>query len=978
MNRFKPNKLFIRIILVFILFGIIFWFAESIYQIFYFKEDLKFMLFHEPLSVMDSLILDIPRHSMFFRVSFMVVCLAGGTLVAWLLNRYNERDAALRKSEKTHREAMAAVNDGIFEYSIVDDYATLSPLCYRILGYEPDEFPVTRAVWESMLHPDDRNKTIHIIQRYLSSGKPFMMDYRLKAKNGEWIWLLSRGHVVEWDDYGNPLRISGTLTDINIRKKAQQRLQEYTERLEEAERTAHLGHWELDYKTNKWTWSNEVFNIIGENQPPISQLHRLIPFRHIHPADRKEVENAFRTSLKHKTAYDCNHRLLLKNGTVKYVHEHGHHIYSADGTPLRSFGTVQDITVFRKTEEALFDSEKRYRALFEGAGEGILVVEKETGKVKHANSAMCSMLGYAIYEIMNLKLEDIHPTKKLKKASTWFNVAPRETLFITESPCVCKNGTEIITEVNASSIELDGKPCAVGFFTDITEQRKIENERRIFEFAVDRSGIQIFICNPDGTYHYANEAACSQLGYSREEFQTIEIKDIDRSFHKVPFSKLWVELKKQGSLRAESEQIRKDESTFPVEYTADYLEIDDKEYACLYVQDITRRKRFEEALVQAKEEAEKSDRLKSSFLANMSHEIRTPMNGIIGFAELLQKPETPQDKRDEFAKVIAECGHNLLRILNDILDISKIEAGEVNIVKNEFSLNLMMVELYHFFEPTAEKNHDVRFEMRKTLRDDEAIIYTDESRLRQILTNLISNALKFTHKGSVEFGYYVKNEEIEFYVKDTGIGISSENHATIFEPFRQAEETLSKKYRGTGLGLAIVKNLVELLDGKLTLESTEGQGSHFKFTMPFKKSKTQPTPEATAVNKHTDFNWHDKKFLIVEDDEINYMLLKKLLESTNAELIHTENGHDAIELSKKPDLDLVLMDVRLPDITGWEATAAIKAFREDLPIIVQTANAMAEDKHKSFEAGCDGFVTKPISREDLLSTINALLKQKKS
>ncbi len=976
----KANKTIIKVTGIFFAFGLLFWLADTVYQIFYFSEDLNFMFSHEPLSILDSLIWAIPRNSMFYRFSFMAICIVGGILVGWLLKQSHERDDALRHSEKNLREAINAVNDGIFNYLIPTDTSILSPQCYTMLGYEPDEFPVTMDVWINMLHPADRERTLASMNSCIEAGEPFSLEFRLKTKNNCWLWILCRGHVVEWDKAGKPMRITGTNTNIDNRVKTQQRLKEYTERLEEAEKTAHLGHWEYDHIQTAWTWSNQVYNIIQFKDAVFTPTQKA-PLQYIHPDDRARVEAEFLKSLQNKTSFNYMHRLLLKDGSIKYVHERGIHIYDSSNKPVRSFGTILDITETRRVEEALYDSERRYRALFEGAGEGILVIDRENGKIKHANNAICQMLNYSPEEILRISLKDIHPEDSFELDSQWFRMAPGEKIIFSEARCKRKDGIIIPAEINASAIELDGRKCVVGFFSDLTESRKIETERNMLKFAVDNSAIEIFICNPDGTCHYANTAAVNRLGCPREELKNTPILFINNNDTKRQESVavIWENLKEIKTIRGESVQTHSATGdSFPIEYTVDYLSIGTTEYACVYIQDITERKRFEDAMVSAKLKAEKSDKLKSIFLANMSHEIRTPMNGILGFAELIQRKDLATEKRTEYAKIITECGNNLLQIINDILDISKIEAGECKIIKTDFSLNKMMEELYTFFEPLIAQNSEnsVAFEMRKSLRDDESIIHSDENRLRQILTNLLSNSMKFTSRGFINFGYFEKGNEIEFFVKDSGIGIPSDKQTSIFEAFRQGEETLSKKYRGTGLGLAIVKNFVKLLNGTIRVESEPGQGSCFTFTIPLERPVHESLKEfRTSIMKTTIFNWLDKKILIVEDDRINFMLLHKLLEPTGATILHAATAQESVDISlSTPDLDIVLMDIRLPDFSGWEASQIIKKEKPDLPIIVQTANAMTEDREKTFKCGCDGYVTKPISKSVLFNTIESFMK----
>jgi CheY-like chemotaxis protein len=265
--------------------------------------------------------------------------------------------------------------------------------------------------------------------------------------------------------------------------------------------------------------------------------------------------------------------------------------------------------------------------------------------------------------------------------------------------------------------------------------------------------------------------------------------------------------------------------------------------------------------------------------------------------------------------------------------------------------------------------------MHKSLRDDEAVIYSDRRYLNQILTNLLSNAIKFTHKGGIMIGYNAKRNGIEFFVKDSGEGIAPEMLDKIFEPFRQGEEILSRKYHGSGLGLAIAKSYAELLGGYMWVESEPGTGTTFYFTLPYSRNSSLKLKTSKAPDK-SDYNWKGKKILVVEDSRISYMLLENLLEETGAEVFRAESAGESIDMVKTiENLDLVLMDVRLPDFTGWEASKIIKKDRPELPIIVQTANASADDKIKTFQAGCDAYLTKPIIKKIFYETIAKTLSQ---
>ena len=395
------------------------------------------------------------------------------------------------------------------------------------------------------------------------------------------------------------------------------------------------------------------------------------------------------------------------------------------------------------------------------------------------------------------------------------------------------------------------------------------------------------------------------------------------------------------------------------------------------VQDITERKRIEEELKQAKEKAEGSDRLKSAFLANMSHEIRTPMNGILGFASLLKEPNLSGDEQQEYIAIIEKSGARMLNIINDIVDISKIESGLLEVHLTDININDKIEYIYNLFKPEAEsKRLDLIF--NNNFSDHEAIIETDEVKLFSIISNLVKNAIKYTDFGSIEFGYQLspsisdKGQNIlAFYIKDTGKGISPERHDAIFERFIQADIEDIEARQGAGLGLSIAKAYVEILGGRIWVESEEKKGSTFYVTIPYcAKSNKRVVIEnsITSVNKENHFNpvASDLKILIVDDDETSELFLDILVEKISKNVFRAQTGNDAINICRNnPDIELIFMDIKMPDMNGYEATRQIREFNQDVIIIAQTAYALIGDREKAIKAGCNDYIAKPIDREKL-------------
>ncbi|MCF8309503.1 MAG: response regulator, partial [Bacteroidales bacterium] len=372
-----------------------------------------------------------------------------------------------------------------------------------------------------------------------------------------------------------------------------------------------------------------------------------------------------------------------------------------------------------------------------------------------------------------------------------------------------------------------------------------------------------------------------------------------------------------------------------------------------------------------KEEAEESDRLKTAFLANMNHEIRTPMNGILGFTELLKDSELTINEQQHHIQMIEKSGNRMLNTVNDLIDISKIEAGQVQVTRVSTNVNQQLDDLFRFFEPEAEAK-GLAYTLHKGLPDREALILTDSHKLDSILTNLIKNAIKFTTSGRIDIGYEKNNNMLAFYVEDTGIGIPEDRQQAVFNRFVQADISDKKAFQGSGLGLSITKVYVELLGGEMSIESQENQGSRFSFTLPYQvpqESDHESPQEGITLNTQKENN-QKLKILIVEDDEAGALYLSELFKNNNRKFFYAVTGSEALETARNhPDLDLILMDIKIPEMDGYEVTRKIREFNEEVVIIAQTAYAMKGDREKSLKAGCDDYLPKPIKKEEVQQVI---------
>ena len=385
---------------------------------------------------------------------------------------------------------------------------------------------------------------------------------------------------------------------------------------------------------------------------------------------------------------------------------------------------------------------------------------------------------------------------------------------------------------------------------------------------------------------------------------------------------------------------------------------------------LERIKKINSELEKAKERAEESDRLKTAFLSNLSHEIRTPMNGILGFADLLSSEDLEAEDQQSYVSIIQQSGERMLSLINDLIDISHIETGQIKISKKEVNINQLLTRVFAFFKPLAEQS-GLEFTLEKGLQEKDSFLLTDPTRVEQVLTNLLGNAIKFTKQGEISFGYKQTQNQLRFWIKDTGRGIPPDMTEAVFERFRQVDDSTYREEEGSGLGLAISKSIVELLGGEIGVISEIGSGSEFYFTLPMDLLANpslgiQPQPKKDGLD--------ELKILIAEDDDISFLFLKNLFSGEKFEVVRAHNGKEAVEsFQRHTDTDVVLMDLKMPIMNGLEATRRIRALDNQIPIIAQTAYVSDQDREKAKEAGCNETVSKPIKKELLMSALTRSL-----
>ncbi len=582
-----------------------------------------------------------------------------------------------------------------------------------------------------------------------------------------------------------------------------------------------------------------------------------------------------------------------------------------------------------------------------------------------------------------IKVQDyIHPEDRPVFAKAYRDLMRKNAEYDIESRVLLPDGRiKYIRTIGMMQCDAKGKPVrAIGIAQDISKLKNLEvtvqkSVRSMATLMGNLPGVAYRCKNdPDWTMEFMSQGVVNLTGYKPEAllnnaetaFNDL-IVDEDREY-------VWSEIQKalkEKKYFQVAYRIKTKQGAIKWVWEKGVGLYKGKHVVALegFITDITELKQAEDALLKAKLMAEESDRLKSAFLANMSHEIRTPMNSIVGFLDLLKEPELNGSEKLEYIGIVNKSSQRLLNTINDIIEASKIEAGHVELFPEVVNTEEVLQYHHEIFEKQAiEKG--ITLHLKNHMKGEDAMVETDKNKLESILGNLLNNAIKFTSKGGVEFGNSLEGGNLLFYVKDTGMGIPAERQEAVFERFVQADLNMTRPYEGSGLGLSIAREYARMLKGKIWLESEPGKGSTFFFSIPYQSVEKPQEPSEKSVADVDDFK-PGSKILIAEDDDMGYQYYEIILDYKEISLLRTTNGADTVNMLKEqPDISLVLMDIKMPGMNGIEATREIRKFDKNIPIIAQTAHAMAGDREKLIEAGCNDYISKPVDRKKLLKMIN--------
>ena len=646
-----------------------------------------------------------------------------------------------------------------------------------------------------------------------------------------------------------------------------------------------------------------------------------------------------------------------------------------------------------KTDERIFDF------IQESSLDGLWYWDLENPENEWMNPKFWSVLGY-------------NPDEMPHKSSAWQNIINQDDFKIAienftehcENPnhpydqivrYTHKNGSIVWIHCRGMAIrDKNGIPIRMlGVHHDISEiikkeqefvqtKNRLEKKEELYRTTFEDAAVGIAHVDLNGCFINVNNKYCNITGYSKEELYKMNISDITYP-EDLLIEQEYIDQvlsNKVADYTFEKRLIHKDGHTIWIILFSNVIRDENNQirFAVATISDITEQKTLKDEIIKAKKKAEQSNKLKTAFLQNMSHEIRTPLNSIIGFSEMITSPKITDEKRQLCTDIIVKSGFQLLTIVNDILTISAIDTGQEELNKENICINSLILDIEAVFKQQLE-GKKVKIKAIKPLPNADAEILTDKTKLTQILTNFLSNAIKFTPVGEIEFGYTLNNAELEFFVKDNGIGIHKSKHGIIFERFVQADESIVVDYGGTGLGLSICKGFAEMLGGNITLESDKGKGATFYFTIPYKPVQGKNTSTAKNFPENL-FRNENYTILVAEDVEANYLYIEVLFKDGiegSYNLIHAKNGKEAVEIcTANKNIDLVLMDIKMPIMNGHEATGKIKKTSPNLPIIAQTAYSTESDKQLALKHGCDDFISKPLDKEKLFKLMTKYLNVK--
>ena len=665
---------------------------------------------------------------------------------------------------------------------------------------------------------------------------------------------------------------------------------------------------------------------------------------------------------------DYKVRLKTKAGEIKYASINARLICNANGEPDHIDGAIRDITERVKAEETLLISEEKFRNVFENHVAVKFIIDPETGQIMEANKAATKFYGWSIDELKQMNIADLSTISLEKVLGNIQTISKNENVNL-EFQHKCKEGAIKDVEVLTSRILIAEKEFLHTIIHDISEKKKVEQRLNLLSLSIEQSPVMVLITNPEAKIEYVNQSFCTTTGYATQEVIGKNPRILSSGKQTEAFYRnLWSTIISGEHWSGEFQYRKKNGEFYWVDASISPLVNQEGKitHFVMIKEDITNKRKMMEELIYAKEKAEASDRLKTAFMNNISHEIRTPLNAIQGFAPMIIDPSNTQEEREEFVNILNLSSNRLIQTVTDYMDTSLIVSGNLEVAKKDFSPIHFIEKIRQSYQSRCDEKHLI-LSVSLPQTENRVMIKSDENLIQKIVFHLVDNAIKFTKEGSIAIGLSILESSFEFSIKDTGIGIKEEALTSVFNFFMQEDNTNTRAYEGSGLGLSIVKGIVKLMGGTIRAESTKGVGSLFVINLPCEI--TTPDRKGTDQKPPVRNQLSPPVILIAEDEDSNYLLMELFLKSSFS-VLRAETGLEAVEICRKtPGVQLVLMDIKMPKMNGFTATEEIKKFCPDLPVIALTAYAEIGMHEKCLEAGCDGYLTKPVNKELLFSTI---------
>ncbi|MEK6631789.1 MAG: PAS domain S-box protein [Nitrospirota bacterium] len=838
--------------------------------------------------------------------------------------------------------------------------------------------------WSRAILDQDRHRVCATWDQIAQAGGECSLEFRMQRPDGTIRWVHARSRPLT-DKAGQVTGHVGTTEDITERKRVEEALRESETRLREAQAMARLGNWELDLVNDRLLWSDEIFRIFEIDQAQFSASYEAF-LNAVHPDDRALANDAYTQSVQNHTPYEIVHRLQMADGRIKYVQERGKTHYDREGRPQRSVGTVQDITERQQADEALRQSEEHFRLTLDVATDGFWDWDLPTHQASYS-PRWIRLLGLEDHDIPLNNMNDwktrVHPDDRamVERALT-DHLEGRSSGFSAEHRIRHRSGAWTWFAMRGQITHRDeqGRPVRMmGTMVDITDRKKSEAARFRLQQAINHAQDGMALLDDAGEYLYMNPAHAAIYGYRVDELLGRSWKDLYHPEWATMVEQMYFpSLHADGQWQGEVVGKKKSGDAFHLDLSLTLLEEPGtgRQTTLCTCRDITRRKQLECDLTDSKDAAEAAARAKAEFLATMSHEIRTPMNGVIGMTGLLLDTSLTPEQR-EYAETVRRSGEALLAIINDILDFSKIEAGKLALEIIEFDLRTTVEETLDLLaEPAQRKDLEVVGLVDGAVP---AAVKGDPGRLRQILTNLLGNAIKFTERGEVVLALSVlkasdRSVTLRFSVTDTGVGITPEGRARLFQSFSQADGSTTRRFGGTGLGLAISKQLVELMRGEIGVDSRPGAGSTFWFTIDLEQPPHRPASPTPAQDLA------GLRVCLIDDNATNRRLLEHHARSWG--MTHASAGDGPTGLALIQDahrsghpFDLAIIDMQMPGMDGMRLAEAITATTgaTRTRLVLLTSLTRRGDAKLAQQRGFSAYLTKPIRQHQLYDSLRLVM-----